>query len=115
MITVLSGTVHKVGQVETHGKSFKVRMLVLTFPGDESANQRGDQFVEIQATYERMDKLDAVKVGDEVKVQVGVGGRQWNDKIFNRCELVDVKVTKAAVAQPAAPAKSDSWADEVPF
>ena len=102
----VTGKIKLIGQTETIGeKGFKKRLVVVITPGDYP------QEIGLEFTQDNVDKLDAVKVGEEVTVGYNLRGREYNGKYY--VNLNGWKIDKGE-AQQAAPAGADDD-DSLPF
>lgn len=78
----LQGTVSKIGEVITFASGFQKREMVLT------TEEQYPQPISIDFLKEKGDLLNALKVGDSVKVSINIQGREWTSpqgevKYFN--------------------------------
>ena len=109
----VEGTVFNIGDVETYGESFYKRVLTVKVP--DAKDSKWDKFVPIEFVKERSKVLDDLAEGQDVKLEVEIGGR-WNDK--HGKAFPDIKGWKVeAGAQSAAPQGDDPTTelDSVPF
>ena len=116
------GKVRRVGAAKTFSSGFVKRDLVLA-----TKNASGwENVVAFQFKRERATLLDLVKVGDEVRVDFAVDGREWTDPRTNEtkvfCDLTGYAVksadgaAKAPGTKPAPPAIDESEISaDVPF
>lgn len=84
----VSGKLHLVKDVQQITERFKKRELVLEL-GD---NSRYPQFVLFQLTGDRTELLDGFRVGEEVKLDFSLRGREWTSptgevKFFNSLDV----------------------------
>lgn len=82
-------------------------------------NPKYPQLVMFQTTGDRCDQLNSVAVGDEVRIEFSLRGREWRSpqgevKFFNSLDVWKVDVTKKA-ARPTAPSGSGGAQDDIPF
>tara|TARA_R110002124_G_C8624028_1_gene486629 strand:- start:76 stop:441 length:366 start_codon:yes stop_codon:yes gene_type:complete len=99
----VEGTVFNIGDVETYGESFYKRVLTVKVP--DAKDSKWDKFVPIEFVKERSKVLDDLAEGQDVKLEVEIGGR-WNDK--HGKAFPDIKGWKVeAGAQSAAPVSAD--------
>jgi hypothetical protein len=72
---IVSGTVHHKGEKESFptkkGDEFTKQLLVI------DTNEKFNQYLPVEFTQDRCDLLDGVRKGDEVKVYLNLGGREW--------------------------------------
>lgn len=80
MRNAIRGTVHVVGQVQTFGRGFRKRTVVLTQDDGQYTN-----YVPIDFVRDDCESVDTMAVGDEVEVEFELRGRQWqkspNDEV----------------------------------
>jgi hypothetical protein len=70
----VQGKVKVIGEVKEFGaKGFRKAELIL----DVTEKPEYPQFVNIDITQDNTDLLSNYKVGDELKVSVNIGGREW--------------------------------------
>jgi hypothetical protein len=89
----IKGTVTLVGDTQTVGqKGFQKRAFVV------KTDERYPQELEIEATRDRMDELESLRIGDEVSVDAELRGRRWDGpngtRYFVSLELYKLNVTK---------------------
>lgn len=108
-----TGKVYQVFETKQISDKFRKREFVLEL----ADNPKYPQLVLFQATGDRCESLDAVKVGDVVKVEFSLRGREWRSpsgetKFFNTLDVWKVELTKPASAggkqEPAATRMSES-------
>jgi hypothetical protein len=114
----LTGCIKLIGTTATFGSNgFRKRELVIEI------EDQYKQTILIEFVQDKTDLLNAYKVGDNVKVGINIGGREWvnpqgETKYFNsitgwRIEKVgDTPVTKPF--EPA-PFESNNDPDDLPF
>ncbi len=120
----IKGKVHEVSEVITVSEKFKKREVVIEY----AENPSYPEYVKLEAVQDKVNLLDAVKVGDQVEVFFNLRGRPWTDKngktqYFNTLSVWRLNVLGgAASATPtpefAAPAdlSAESGAeDDLPF
>lgn len=101
----IKGKVHEVGEVITVSEKFKKRELVVEY----AENPSYPEYVKFEAVQDKVNLLDAVKVGDQVEVFFNLRGRPWTDKMgktqyFNTLSVWRLNVLGAgATAAPAMP------------
>tara|TARA_R110000772_G_C13243985_1_gene433921 strand:- start:925 stop:1284 length:360 start_codon:yes stop_codon:yes gene_type:complete len=70
----VQGKVKVIGEVKEYGSNgFKKAELIL----DVTENPDYPQFVNIDVTQDNTDLLKNYKVGDQLKVSINIGGREW--------------------------------------
>ena len=111
----VTGVIKLKGDVQTFGADFTKRQLVVT------TDEQYPQLIAIDFVKDKCSLLDSYNVGDNVKVSINLGGREWINpqgeaKYFNsvtgwRVEKVD---TAPSVAQ--APVQQlEEVQDDLPF
>ena len=115
----VQGKVKVIGAIETFGaKGFRKASLVL----DITDKPEYPQFVNIDITQDNTDLLSNYKVGDELKVSVNIGGREWVNpegvsKYFN--SITGWKIEKVGTGLESAATLVDSvipaGQDDLPF
>lgn len=87
----LKGTIKKIGDIQTFASGFQKREFVLltteTYP----------QPINIELLSDKVDIIDAFKIGDEAEVGINISGREWvspqgETKYFNSIKAW--KITK---------------------
>jgi single-strand DNA-binding protein len=106
----VTGTVIRIGNTVKVSERFTKRELIVEI----ADNPKYPQPVQFEASKDRCDLLDKVRVGDEVRIDYDLRGRKWESpqgevKYFNTLNVWKVEVTKAAPASPVANS------DEIPF
>ena len=120
----IKGKVHEISPVVTVSDKFKKRELIIEY----AENPTYPEFLKFEATQDKVNILDNVKVGDQVEVFFNLRGRPWTNKegvttYFNSLVVWRVNALaageSAAVSTPAyaAPADITSSADDddLPF
>ena len=115
----IGGRIYKIEETKQITERFRKREFVLAL----EENSEYPQYVIFQFTGNRVDKLNDFKVGDEVKVDFSLRGREWTSpkgeiRYFNSLDVWDL-MRLSDQQQPAddmpfgdAPPPSD---DEMPF
>ena len=102
----VSGKVKVVGAEQQVSPTFKKRELVIT------TDEQYPQSIMIEFVQDKSDLLNNVTVGENVKVSINLGGREWvnpqgETKYFNSIKGWRIEKTQtenaAAAAQPMAP------------
>ncbi len=93
----IKGTVVKVGQTEQRTESFKTRSLILKTDADSQYPQE----LNIEFNQAKSDLLDVIKEGQEVKVNINLNGRSWQDKEGNTRHFNSLNGWKIEVLAPA--------------
>jgi hypothetical protein len=115
----LQGKIKVLNETKTYGdKGFRKRELVIT------TEEQYPQSILIEFVQDKTDLLNAYKVGDNVKVGINIGGREWvnpqgETKYFNsitgwRIEKVGDNPGSAKPFEPA-PYNSDDDHEDLPF
>ena len=97
-----TGRIHALFDTQQVTERFRKREFVLEL-GD---NPRYPQFVQFQLTGDRCENLDGFSVGDEVRVEFSLRGREWKSprgetKFFNSLDVWTLeRVGDAAGAPP---------------
>jgi len=104
----VSGKVKVVGDVQQVSPTFKKRELVVT------TEEQYPQSIMIEFVQDKTDLLNTVSVGENVKVSINLGGREWvnpqgETKYFNsikgwRIEKLQAEAPAAMPPMPAAEA-----------
>ena len=110
----ISGTLHKTFTTVPVTDRFNKREFVLELSG------RHPQLVLFQLTGKRCADLDAFRVGEKLRVEFSLRGREWTSrqgevKYFNSLEVSKLeRIEGVAEGAAAAPAEPDD-SDEPPF
>ena len=88
----ISGKVHVINEAQQVTERFRKREFVLEL----SENARFPQFVIFQLTGDRCERIDDFEVGDEVRVEFSLRGREWNSprggvKYFNSLDVWNIE------------------------
>lgn len=107
-----TGTVHSIDNTQHISDKFRKREFAIVIP-----DGKYPQTVLFQATGDRCEALDTLQIGDTVRVEFNLRGRQWRspkgeDKVFNTLEAWRFEVKTKATA-PAAGAAGET--DDLPF
>jgi len=115
-----SGRLHKVFDTEQKSASFQAREFVI-----EVADGKFPQMVKFQLTQDKCSLIDDYSEGDEITVDFDLRGREWNERYFTnlnawriaRADAADgaSQGGGAAAAEPAAPAVTADFDDDIPF
>lgn len=122
------GKVKKINELQTFGSGFQKRELIIT------TNEQYPQHVSVEFVQDKISLLDALKIGDEIKISINIRGREWINpegeaKYFN--SIVGWRIEKmtpitanysdnqAILAPPApknfAPSQENIEDDDLPF
>jgi hypothetical protein len=72
----IKGKVFVIGRTETVNEKFKKRELIVEY----AENPEYVEYIKFEATQNKVDLLDTVRVGDEVEISFNLRGRGWKDK-----------------------------------
>lgn len=108
------GTVHFIGQEQQVSASFKKRELVVET--DEQYKQK----ILIEFTQDKTDLLNNYKVGDQVKVSINIGGREWvnpqgETKYFNSVKGWRIEKGEAVQSPPPIPVAAPTFESATNF
>ena len=114
-----SGKLHAVAETKQVTERFRKREFVVEL----ADNPRFPQFVQFELTGERCEHLDGFEVGEQVRVEFSLRGREWKSpkgetKYFNSLDVWTVERMKDAgdrrrdFSDDEPPPPSD---DDVPF
>ena len=114
-----SGRIHAVFDAQQVTERFRKREFVLEL-GD---NPRYPQYVQFQLTGDRCEQLDGFQVGDEVRVEFSLRGREWKSprgdiKYFNSLDVWTLERTGAGHGggdEPPLPDPPPPGDDDIPF
>ncbi|HEX5742494.1 MAG TPA: DUF3127 domain-containing protein [Flavobacteriaceae bacterium] len=67
----ITGTIKKIDEAKTVGASFRKREVVVT------TDEQYPQFLLVEFTQDKCDLLNNFKVGDSVKININLRGREW--------------------------------------
>jgi hypothetical protein len=87
-----SGKLHVINEAQQVTERFRKREFVLEL----SENTRFPQFVSFQLTGDRCGRIDDFEVGDEVRVEFSLRGREWKSpsgevKYFNSLDVWNIE------------------------
>lgn len=113
-----TGKIHAIFDTKQVTERFRKRELVLEL----SDSSRRPQYVQFELTGDRCDRLDQLRVGDEVRVEFSLRGREWTSpkgevRYFNSLDVWALeRMGSAHDADPGPPddipPPSD---DDIPF
>lgn len=98
MALSITGTIHKIFDRESVSEKFTKRNFVVNMPDGNYP-----QMINFQLSQDRCDLIDNWKVGDDVKVNFNLRGREWQEKFFTTIEAWKIEANGQA-AQPSQPA-----------
>ena len=118
----LQGTVKKIFETQTFASGFQKREMVLL------TQEQYPQPINIEFLSDKINLLDTIKEGDNIKIGINIRGREWTNpqgevKYFNsitgwRIEKVSENTQEPVQASPAsapvaaAPSNENPFADE---
>jgi hypothetical protein len=119
----VSGLVKFIAETESVGeKGFRKRDIVVT------TDEQYPQQIQCQFVQDKCDLLDAVKIGESVKIGINLRGREWvnpqgESKYFNTIQgwRIEVVPMSGATSSPAAKASQEAepilgeHEDDLPF
>ncbi len=115
-----SGRLHVIYETKQITERFQKREFVVELAG----NERYPQFVLFQLTGDRVDGIEGFNVGDEVRIDFSLRGREWKSpkgevKYFNSLDVWTIEAVGATqgASDGDAPPLGDPPADydDVPF
>ncbi len=115
-----SGKIHTISDTQQVTERFRKREFVLEL----AENPRYPQYVQFQLTGDRCENLDGFAVGDEVKLEFSLRGREWTSpqgdvKYFNSLDVWEIERAgdaRGTGGQPPLPDGPPRGMDEeVPF
>ena len=95
------GKLHVVKDAQQVTERFRKREFVIEL----ADNPRYPQFVQFQLTGDRCESLDGMNVGDEVRVEFSLRGREWTSpqgdvRYFNSLDVWAIDRISAGVSDP---------------
>ena len=120
MAMEISGRLHAKHDAQQVTERFRKREFVLEL----SENARFPQLVLFQLTGDRCERIDDFAVGDDVRVEFSLRGREWKSprgdlKYFNSLDVWNIERASGDRSRGADPARAESPArgldDEIPF
>jgi hypothetical protein len=109
----VQGKIKVIGELETFASGFTKKLLVVT------TEEQYPQIIAIEFLKDKIDLLNGYAVGQDVKVSINLGGREWMNpqgeaKYFN--SVTGWRVEKAeAAAEPFTPPTVLETEDDLPF
>jgi len=105
----ISGKVKKISEVQTFGTGFQKREVVVT------TNEQYPQNINVEFLKDKTSLLDAINVGDDIKISININGREWINpegvaKYFN--SIVGWRIEK--VAPTSANSDTNSYSPPTP-
>lgn len=97
-MTTITGTIHHIGQTESIGSNgFQKRLLVIDTGG------KFDNLVPVDAKKDGCALLDSFQVGQQVAVEVYIGGRQWQERYFASIGMKSISAAGGSKPYPTSP------------
>jgi hypothetical protein len=114
-----TGRIHALFETQQVTERFRKREFVVEL----ADNPRYPQYVQFQLTGDRCEALDGYSVGDEVRVEFSLRGREWKSpkgelKYFNSLDVWTIERLGASSGfdeQPPPPDEFPPPPDDVPF
>lgn len=106
------GTIKVIEQTMTFESGYKKREIVIT-----SNDEKFPQDVKFEFTKDSVEKLDAFKVGDTVKVAFSIRGNEYNGKYYvnlGAFAIAHVKLESGLTAPSTSEAKAAKAATKLP-
>lgn len=116
----ITGKVHEILPTTEVTATFKKRELIIEY----AENVQYPEFIKLEAHKDTCDKLDELRVGDNITVQFNLRGRPWTDKngktaYFNTLAIWKFQVNQTgATTNPSAPVNvviAEGEPDDLPF
>lgn len=109
-----TGTIHHIGETVNVSDKFTKREIVLVL----ADNPKYPQHVSFEVTKDKCGQLDDYQVGETVKVEFDLRGREWRSpkgetKYFNTLSIWKIARVGERVAKPAGGGSTDEG--EIPF
>lgn len=110
-----TGTIKRIGSTVQVSEKFKKREVIITDNHDQYP-----QIIQFEFTQDRVDSLDNVAVGDEVKINFNLKGREWKSKegemkVFNTLQAFAVTKIKASEPKQSEDVPNPKHTDTLPF
>ncbi|MEE3331780.1 MAG: DUF3127 domain-containing protein [Myxococcota bacterium] len=108
----ITGRLHVISEAQQKSERFRLRQFVVEL-GD---NPQYPQHVQFQLTGDRCENLDGFNVGDEVKLEFSLRGREWTSpqgdvKFFNSLDVWRID----RIGDPAAANDGGGFGDSAGF
>jgi hypothetical protein len=100
----ISGRIHVINEAQQVTERFRKREFVLEL----AENPRYPQYVQFQLTGDRCENLDGFSVGDEVRLEFSLRGREWKSpkgemKYFNSLDVWEINRSGPGGDEPPLP------------
>ena len=94
------GKLHVIGEIQQKSERFTKREFVLEI----AENPKYPQTVQFQLTGDRVNQLDGLNVGEQVRVEFSLRGREWRSpsgdvKYFNSLDVWRIEPARANAQQ----------------
>ena len=115
-----SGRLHSISEAQQVTERFRKREFVVEL----AENPRYPQYVQFQLTGDRCESLDGFSVGDEVKVEFSLRGREWTSpkgevRFFNSLDVWTIEglgaMAPASGGDPFSQEPPPPGDDDIPF
>ena len=114
-----SGRLHAIFDTKQVTERFQKREFVV----ETADNPSYPQFVQFRLTGDRCEMLDGFQVGEDVKVEFSLRGREWTSpqgevRYFNSLDVWTMESSGGGAGQPAPPTEEEPppfTDDDVPF
>ncbi len=111
-----SGRIHALFDTQQVTERFRKREFVVEL----ADNPRYPQFVLFQLTGDRCENLDGFDVGDEVRVEFSLRGREWKSpkgeiRYFNSLDVWTLQRTGESAGDPFTDEPPPATDDDIPF
>lgn len=109
MTSTITGIIHHIGDTETIGtKGFTKRLIVI-----KTAAQY-DGLIPIEAKKDDCAILDRFQLGQQVNVDIYIGGREWNGRYFPSLTLKSIEAASGHITHPKRPDEAKPVAFSAP-
>lgn len=108
-MTTITGTIHHIGQTESIGaKGFTKRLIVI-----KTAAQY-DGLIPIEAKKDDCALLDRFAIGQQVKADIYIGGREWHGKYYPSLTLKSIEAATGHIPNPKRPDEAKPGVAPIP-
>ena len=108
-MTTITGTIHHIGQTETIGdKGFRKRLIVI-----KTAAQY-DGLIPIEAKKDDCGILDRFAIGQQVKADIYIGGREWQGKYYPSLTFKSIEAATGHIPHPKRPDEAKPGVAPIP-
>ena len=114
----LQGTLHHIGPIIPLKETFRKREFVVLYKEQPSSPYL--EFIKMECTQDKCDLLDRFTVGDKVKVQYNLRGREWcaqdgNIQYFTNLQAWRLERTQLGAMPPVFSTTPESALETIPF